>query len=153
MPDPVNPVSVPVRVVVNFTGVTYDSSTQTWSGDPSWRFHPDKAHAFAGNNTISWALEASNGQGYTSAFPSEGAIVFKSTDDPQWGGGTPTTQNATSVTADDSFENQQTEVTYHYTTNVVLTAPGGTTTKTFTHDPAVQNDPGGILCHSVAAVV
>ena len=92
MPD------IPVNVNVNLTGVSYQNGV--WSGDPSWHFEPHTAHALPGDNTISWTLRASNPPGgYASAFPSASAIVFKSTDDPQWSGGTPTTQDATSVTA------------------------------------------------------
>ena len=77
--------------------------------------------------------------------------MFKSTNNPQWPGGTPSTQSGTSVTADDNFENQTTTNSFHYTTSIVVTAPDGVTTTTFTHDPAVENDPGGVISHEVMA--
>src|SRR5262249_49183059 len=112
-----------------------------------------KAKASNGNNNINWNLHAANPPGgYTSAFPNSGAIVFKSSNNPQWPGGTPTTQSGTSVTAADNIENQTTTNHFHYTTTIVVTEPHGVTTTTFTHDPQVENDPGGgVIYHDVMA--
>jgi hypothetical protein len=143
--------NIPVNVNVNLTSVSY--SNGVWSGTPTWNFVPSTAHASAGDNTITWNLHATNaGVNYSSGFPSSNAIVFKSTDNPPWSGGTPTTQDSTTVTATDNFANPSGSTSYKYTTNVTVTAPDGTTT-TFTHDPEIQNDPGGILVHDVVEYV
>jgi hypothetical protein len=140
-----------VNVNVNLSGVSYANGA--WSGTPTWHFVPHKAHVLEGDNTVTWTLHASNpGQGYSAAFPSSSPIVFKSTNDPQWPGGTPTIQSDGTVDASDNFDGVTATYEYKYTTSVVVTAPGGAT-QTFTHDPDIENDPGGVICHGVAVTV
>jgi len=131
---------IPVSVVVDFTGVTYNNGV--WTGTPSWTI-PSNVSVHNGQNTITWTLTANNvSSGYSAGFPSASAIVFKSTNNPPWSGGTPTTQSATSVTASDNFQGLASAVKFYYTTNVVLTT-AASISNTFTYDPDIENEPGG----------
>jgi len=147
-----NPNSVPINVIVNFTGITYDSGTNTWTvptGKPKWTV-PHTTAVPAGDNDIQWNLQAVQGSvpsGFTAGFPTTGGIAFGS----DWVGGPPTYVDADTYTATDNFTAPPQDESYDYSVTVTLTSTTDSTiTKSFVKDPEVENE-GSSLVH--AAVV
>lgn len=137
MPGPTN---VPVPVVVNFNGVSYNATTKQWSGSPSFTVPPTTTIT-SGDNTITWTLQAAVvPQGFSATFPLTNPIVF----DPGWVGGLPARQTPTTVQATDNFQLPvgSDPIQYPYAVNVSLVSNSDSTvTKTWNYDPDVENEP------------
>ena len=146
MPSP----TFPINVNVNFNGVSYNASTGTWTGQPSWNVVPNvqgvtPIKAGTGDNIISWNLNAAAPpRGFTAAFPQTNAIAMQS----GYPGTTPATTNSTTVTSTDNFNGLQANQIYEYVITVTLT--NGTVSQDFTYDPDVVNEAGTV---NVAALV
>lgn len=147
MPNPNTP-PTPINVNVNFNGVTCVNAV--WSGTPTWNVNPSPANippSRAGNTTtLQFNLNASAlPSGFTAAFASPNAIVFAA--NQNWPGGPPSSPNSTTVTMDDTFNNNATNVDYKYSINVTLSGNQGTAwlTHTFTLDPDVVNEAGSVV--------
>ena len=153
MPNP-NPNSVPINVVVNFRGITYDSATSTWTvpeGTPAWTV-PQNTPVPAGDNLIQWNLRPAQGtipDGFVASFPSSGAIAFGS----DWVGGPPTPVDADTYTATDIFSAPPQDEYYEYGITVTLTSTTDSSIfRAFTYDPEVENE-GANLTHVAKPVV
>jgi len=134
------PTIVPVNVVVNFNGVSYNPATQQWSGAPVFTV-PPSVPVSSGDNTIAWNLQpAAVPGGFAAQFNATNGIVF----DPGWVGGTPTQPNLTTYEAADNFQmapGSDPEY-YEYSINVSLTSRGNSAvTKSWSYDPDVENEP------------
>jgi hypothetical protein len=139
-----NPNAVTVDVGVNFTGVTYDAATKTFTvpaGAPRWSV-PAFTQVRPGQNTITWSLTATNvPANCPAAFTPGAGIVFDAT----WKGGgvQPGTVNGTLQVAD-NFNAGGPNVDYPYVIGVTLTGPGANGgTQAFVLDPDVENEGGG----------
>jgi hypothetical protein len=139
-----NRVSVPVNVIVNFNGVSYDPGSNRWSGQPGWTV-PQKTSVHPGDNDIVWTLRANNvPTGFQAQFASSNGVYFPSTSN--WPGGPPTLQGNGTIVATDDYTGGAQPVDYYYGMNVVLqpVAGGNQTPGTFNFDPQVENEPGTI---------
>lgn len=138
---------VGVNVVVNFQGVTYNSSTQTWSGSPSLNTSPNPAKVppskSGDTNTLVWTLRAAAvPANFNAAFPATGAIAFSGTN--AWTGGTPTLQGDGTYQCQDNFDDLENALDYYYSVTVMLTGtgPNAGVSQSFTMDPDVENEAG-----------
>jgi hypothetical protein len=144
--------SFPINVNVNFHGVTYDASTGTWSGQPTWTVAPyvqpvTPIKAGTGDNTVSWNLNAAAvPSGFTAMFPQNSPITFKPT--PAWPGTTPVTTNNTTVQSTDNFNGLPANQICEYTIAVILT--NGSVIGTFSYDPDVENEGGTVNVVAIA---
>jgi hypothetical protein len=135
------PTNVPVSVVANFSGVSYDPSTNQWSGDPTWNV-PAKTAVRAGSNTIQWTLRpAAVPQGFVVSFPASLGIAFGT----DWPYDDPGKQTDGTYTVNDTFTQPPASVDYEYTVNVVITSEANTTiSKGFSYDPDIENEGGSL---------
>lgn len=137
------PTNVPVSVVVNLSSVSYNPTTQQWSGAPTWTV-PHTTPVKAGTNTIQWTLRAAAvPSGFGTAFQAASGIAFRA----GWPGGTPALQPGGTYTATDNFSTPPpTAVNYPYSVTIVVTSETNSSISTsFTLDPDVQNEAGSIM--------
>lgn len=140
-----------INVNVNFNAVSYDSTTQTWSGSPTWTIAPPTqgvppVKIGTDTSTVTWNLNASAvPRGFTASFASPG-VAFTGT--PAWTGGTPANSNSTTCVADDSFDGLTNNQVFEYVVTVTLS--NGTVSNSWNSDPDVENESGTV---NVAAMV
>jgi hypothetical protein len=142
-----------VNVNVNFNGVSYNASTGTWTGQPSWTVNPQlqpvpPVKAGVATNTITWVLHAASVPNpFTAAFANAG-IGFAS----NWTGGQPGNLNSTNCVVSDNFNGLANNEVFEYviTVNLSGTVNGGTVSQNFLCDPDVENESGTV---NVAALV
>lgn len=127
--------TIPVPVVVNFTGISYNNGA--WSGTPSWTV-PRTVQVHPGSNTINWNLNAAVSSGYAAKFTTDGIYFPPSS---QWPGGTPQRVNDGLVRAEDDFTTIAAPTDYYYGVKVTLTQTASGQSSTFTYDPDVENEP------------
>jgi len=134
--------TIPVSVVVNFSAVSYNSTTNQWTGSPTFNV-PATTPVQAGLNTIVWTLRpAAVPHGFDAVFDPGDGIAF----DPGWPGGPPSMVSTTVIQANDDFTTPPpTSETFEYSVDVRLVSESNSTLwKDFSYDPDVENESANL---------
>ena len=132
-----------INVNVNFNGVSYNATTKTWSGTPTWTITPPSqgippVKAGTNTSTITWSLHAAaQPQGFTASFAAPGVVMATG-----WTGGTPANTNSTTCVASDNFNGLTANQVFEYVVTVTLANADGTVSQNWDSDPDVINEAG-----------